>query len=93
MILKDCFIEGFPSHYLDVMRGLTDVKLILIYEGDFFPPSEQENAKIVSERYIGKSDPIIAMVSTPHLPGALFETIENEDNKTCIYQSHSTTLH
>jgi hypothetical protein len=75
------------------MRGLTDVKLILIYEGDFFPPSEQENAKIVSERYIGKSDPIIAMVSTPYLPGGLFETIENEDDKTCIYQSHSTTLH
>jgi hypothetical protein len=76
-----------------VLRGLTDVKLILIDEGDFFPPSEQENAKIVSERYIGKSDPIIAMVSTPYLPGGLFETIENEEDKTRIYQSHSTTLH
>jgi hypothetical protein len=85
MLLNDCLIEAFPSHHLDAMRGLTGVKLILIDEGDFFPPGEQENARIVSERYIGKSDPIIAMVSTPHLPGGLFEKIQLEDDKTCIY--------
>jgi hypothetical protein len=85
MLLNDCLIEAFPSHHLDAMRGLTGVKLILIDEGDIFPPGEQENARIVSERYIGKSDPIIAMVSTPHLPGGLFEKIQLEDDKTCIY--------
>jgi late competence protein required for DNA uptake (superfamily II DNA/RNA helicase) len=83
--LNGCIVEAYPSHHLDAMRGLTDVKLILIDEGDFFPPGEQENARIVSERYIGKSDPIIVMVSTPHLPGGLFEKIELEDDKTCIY--------
>ncbi len=85
LVLNHCIIEAYPSHHLDAMRGLTDVKLILIDEGDFFPPGEQENARIVSERYIGKSDPIIAMVSTPNLPGGLFEKIELEDDKTCIY--------
>jgi hypothetical protein len=85
LVLNHCIIEVYPSHHLDAMRGLTDVKLILIDEGDFFPPGEQENARIVSERYIGKSDPIIVMVSTPNLPGGLFEKIELEDDKTCIY--------
>lgn len=85
LVLNHCIIEAYPSHHLDAMRGLTDVKLILIDEGDFFPPGEQENARIVSERYIGKSDPIIVMVSTPNLPGGLFEKIELEDDKTCIY--------
>jgi hypothetical protein len=85
LVLNHCIIEVYPSHHLDAMRGLTDVKLILIDEGDFFPPGEQENARIVSERYIGKSDPIIVMVSTPNLSGGLFEKIELEDDKTCIY--------
>ena len=84
-LLNHCIIEVYPSHHIDSMRGLTDVKLILIDEGDFFPPGEQENARIVSERYIGKSDPYIIMVSTPNLPGGLFEKIELEDDKTCIY--------
>jgi hypothetical protein len=83
--LNGCIIEAFPSHHLDAMRGLTDVKFILLDEADFFPPGQQENARSVSERYRAKSDPIIAMVSTPNLPGGLFEKIENEDPKTCIY--------
>src|SRR5919107_2120658 len=40
MILKNTMIEAFPSHHLDAMRGLTDVKMILIDEGDYFPISE-----------------------------------------------------
>jgi hypothetical protein len=52
--LNGCIIEAFPSHHLDAMRGLTDVKLILLDEADFFPPSQQQNARDVSERYIGK---------------------------------------
>ena len=83
--LNGCIIEAFPSHHLDAMRGLTDVKFILLDEADFFPPGQQENARSVSERYRAKSDPIIAMVSTPNLPGGLFEQIENEDPNTCIY--------
>jgi hypothetical protein len=83
--LNGCIIEAFPSHHLDAMRGLTDVKLILLDEADFFPPSQQQNARGVSERYIGKSDPYIVMVSTPNLPGGLFEKIELEDERTCIY--------
>ena len=77
--LNGCHVEAYPSHHLDAMRGLTDVKLILLDEADFFPPGEQQDARDVSERYVGKTDPYIIMVSTPNMPGGLFERIDKEE--------------
>lgn len=71
-------VEAFPSHHLDAMRGLPNVKFIFLDEADFFPKGQQQEARTVSERYIGKSDAYIAMVSTPNMPGGLFESIETE---------------
>jgi hypothetical protein len=71
-------IEAFPSHHLDSMRGLPNVRFILLDEADFFPKSQQQEARSISERYIGKSDAYICLVSTPNQPGGLFETIEQE---------------
>jgi hypothetical protein len=79
-------IEAFPSHHLDSMRGLPDVSFILLDEADFFPPGQQQDARDVSERYIGKSSPYIVMVSTPNAPGGLFQNIEQEPDNTCIYK-------
>ena len=79
-------IEAFPSHHIDAMRGLTNVKFILLDESDFFPPGQQADARDVSERYIAKSDPYIVMVSTPNAPGGLFERIEKEPENTCLYK-------
>jgi len=78
-------IEAFPSHHLDSMRGLPNVKFILLDESDFFPIGQQQDARDVSERYIGKSDPYIILVSTPNQPGGLFETIEREPANRCLY--------
>lgn len=79
-------IEAFPSHHLDTMRGLDNVSFILLDEADFFPRSQQTDARHISERYIGKSDPYIVIVSTPNAPGGLFDTIEREPESTCIYK-------
>lgn len=78
MILENTIIEAFPSHHVDAMRGLDNVSFIFLDEADFFPPSQQEDARSASERYIGKSDAMIAMVSTPQAPGGLFDKIEQE---------------
>ena len=51
-----------------------------------FVKSEQDDVRHVSERYIGKSDPYIVMVSTPNNPGGLFERIEKEPEDTCLYK-------
>jgi late competence protein required for DNA uptake (superfamily II DNA/RNA helicase) len=63
--LNGCIIEAYPSNHLDAYRALENPKFILIYEGEFFRKSEQEVVRFVTERYIGKSDPHIVMVSTP----------------------------
>jgi hypothetical protein len=78
-------IEAFPSHHLSAMRGLPNVSFILLDESDFFPIGQQQEARDVSERYIGKSNPYIVMVSTPNLPGGLFEKIELEPESSCLY--------
>ena len=61
-------------------------KFILLDETDFFRKGEQEEVRHVSERYIGKSDPYIVMVSTPNNPGGLFYNIEQEPEDTCLYK-------
>ena len=60
--LNGVHIEAYPSHHLDAMRGLTNVSFIYLDEADFFPPGEQQDARDVSERYIGKTNPWIVMV-------------------------------
>jgi hypothetical protein len=51
LYLNNVTIEAFPSHHLDAMRGYTDVAFILVDEGDFFIPSQQEECRIVVEGY------------------------------------------
>jgi late competence protein required for DNA uptake (superfamily II DNA/RNA helicase) len=64
--LNGCTIEAFPSNHLDAYRALDNSKFIFLDEADMFRKSEQEDVRHVSERYIGKSDPYIVMVSTPN---------------------------
>jgi late competence protein required for DNA uptake (superfamily II DNA/RNA helicase) len=84
--LNGVHIEAYPSHHLDAMRGLKDVSFIYLDEADFFPPGQQQDARDVSERYIGKSNPWIVMVSTPNAPEGLFECIEKEPEASCLYK-------
>ena len=75
-------VEAFPSHHVDTMRGLTNVKFILSDETDFYPPFQQKEVRAVMEGYVGKpnSDPHIVLVSTPKAPGGLMQQIELEQD-------------
>jgi hypothetical protein len=84
--LNGCRIEAFPSNHLDAYRALENPKFILLDESDFWRKGEVEEVRHVSERYIGKSDPYIVMVSTPNAPGGLFYNIEKEPEDTCLYK-------
>ena len=90
--LNGCVIEAYPSNHLDSFRALDSPKFILLDEADMFRKGEQEDVRHVSERYIGKSNPYIVMVSTPNQPGGLFEKIEKEPEETCIYRRLSLGL-
>jgi hypothetical protein len=80
--LNDVRVEAFPSHHVDTMRGLTDVKFILSDESSYYPPFQQRDVRAVMEGYIGKpnSDPTIILVSTPKAPGDLMQQIDLEED-------------
>jgi hypothetical protein len=84
--LNGVVIAAYPSNHLDSMRGIKNVSAIFLDEADFFSIGEQQDARDVSERYIGKSNPFIVMVSTPNAPGMLFENISKEPEETCLYK-------
>jgi hypothetical protein len=84
--LNKVSISCYPSHHLDTFRALEKPSLIFLDEADFFPISEQQNARHISERYIGKSSPFLIWVSTPNAPTQLFDRIEQEPEETCIYK-------
>ena len=78
----DITIQAFPSFNAS-WRGIDKISFILADECDYFGNSEQDEIRAVAERYIGKSQAWIALVSTPNKPGGLFERIEHED--PCLY--------
>ncbi len=71
-------IESFPSSSTETARGLNPF-IVFMDECDFFEKNEQEEARTTAERYIIKTHPYIILVSTPNLPGGLFETMEKEE--------------
>lgn len=73
-------ISAYPSHNVNAFRSLTHPSFILIDEGDFFPIGQQSEVRAAAERYVGKSDCTIALVSTPNIPGGLMQQIEQEEN-------------
>lgn len=83
LVLNGNRIEVFPSHHLAPARGLNPM-MVFLDEADFFPPQMQQEARMVSERYIAKTDPYICMVSTPNLPLGLYDTMEREEESIYI---------
>lgn len=76
-IINGCRVEAFPTNHLEPSRGLNPF-LVLLDEADFFPVRYQDEARQVAERYRAKGDAWVVMVSTPNLPGGLYERMEEE---------------
>lgn len=80
--INNATIEAFPSHHIDAVRALPNPIYILLDEADFFPYEfdDPNNPIKVVERYIPKSNPWIVLVSTPNLPGGLYERLDSDPN-------------
>jgi hypothetical protein len=74
VILNGCKIEAFPTNHLEPARGLNP-RIVVLDEADFFPLRYQDEARTVAERYRAKGDATVAMVSTPNMPGGLYERV------------------
>jgi hypothetical protein len=84
----DVEIHAKPGSHVNTLRGYSDIKFILIDEASFWiGEGESNEIRSVAEGYIAKTHPIIAMVSTPSVPGTMFEKIMEEDSK-CLYKRY-----
>lgn len=85
-VINQCRIESFPSHNLRSLRGLVDTKYVLADEAAHWNLGfESDEIRTVIERMIQKSNPYIALVSTPNRPNDLMQQIHNEPASSCLY--------
>lgn len=85
-VLNKVDIRAYPSNHTETIRSIPNVSFVLMDEADFFEKSEQMEVIDSVERYIGKSDPYIVMISTPNNPEGLFAKIEVLPERECIYR-------
>ena len=69
--LNGCSIEAYPSNHLDSFRSLTNPSSYSLMRQICSVKENRKTSVTYQERYIGKSDPYILMVSTPNAPGGL----------------------
>lgn len=86
IIVNEVLIQAYPSHNFKRARGLDKAFFFLVDEFDFFPPGNQRDARTIPERYIGKSSPYIALVTTPDTPDSLADQLKKEPETTCRYR-------
>jgi hypothetical protein len=79
VVINGVEIRAYPSMNINAVRSLTNPKFILVDEGDFFLKKDQNEIRAAVQRYHAKSNPWVIFISTPHLPGGLFETMEKEE--------------
>lgn len=85
LYLNGVKIVGYPAYTVHTARGQPNVSFVLVDEADFFPISTQMEIRNVIEGYVPKSNPYIALISTPYEPNGLFQKIENEPEDVCMY--------
>jgi hypothetical protein len=74
--LNNVEISAYPSNNIDSYRLLDRPKFIFLDEADFFRITLEDDLIDVTERYFGKSDPYVVMVSTPNDIDGLFWHME-----------------
>jgi hypothetical protein len=77
---------ALPGNNLPATRGLSSCKAIILEESAFWDISLQREALDTAERYIGKSDAYVILISTSNRPGDLMEKIFLEHDDMCIYE-------
>jgi hypothetical protein len=77
-------MEALPSNSLQAARGLPNVSFILADEAAFF--TNQFEVRSIIDRYVLKSDSIVALISTPSHEGDLMDEIRKESDESCQYK-------
>lgn len=81
-------IEAFPSARVSTLRSFDNVVFAYIDEAAFFESKSDIEVRAAVEGYISKTNITIVMVSTPSVPGNMFEQIMEESDSTCLYKRY-----
>jgi hypothetical protein len=84
--INGCTIMALPGNNLPSARSLPNCKAVILEEASFWDNSLQREALDTAERYIGKNDAFIVLISTSNRPGDLMEKLFLEPEETCIYE-------
>lgn len=78
VLINNVMFQVYPANHLESARGIPDVSVFFLDEAAFFGKNaeEKDNARTISERYVGKSSPYIIQCSTPNLADDNFGEIE-----------------
>jgi len=70
-------VEAFPSHHVDTMRGLDNVKFIISDESDYYPIFQQKEVRAVTE---AKQQSYYCLSINTKGPGGLMQQIVLEED-------------
>jgi hypothetical protein len=79
--INEVRVQAFPSHNLRRLRGLSDVSFVLCEESDFWNKSEEDELLPIIMPLTQKSNPYIALVSTPGRLGGLMHRLSQADER------------
>lgn len=68
-------IMALPGNNLPAARSLPNCKAIILEEASFWDFSLQREALDTAERYMGKNDAYVILISTSNRPGDLMERL------------------
>ena len=84
--INGCTIMALPGNNLPAARSLSNCKAVILEEASFWENSLQREALDTAERYIGKNDSFVILISTSNRPGDLMEKLFLEPEDKCIYE-------
>jgi hypothetical protein len=84
--INGCTILALPGNNLPSARSLPNCRAVILEEASFWDNSLQREALDTAERYIGKNDSYVILISTSNRPGDLMEKLFLEPEDKCIYE-------
>ena len=81
-------ITAYPSHHISSVRGIPNVSFLFVDEAGFIPSGSSQTQEVIDtcERYAGKSQAYIVLLSTPNRPGDIMDAILQQPYPESFYK-------
>lgn len=86
VVINNVRIHAIPSHNISAGRGIPSVSFVFVDEASFIPDGQKQEVLDVIERYAGKSNAYIVLLSTPNKPGDILDTILQQPYPESFYK-------